>query len=158
MALDYYSGEKINGNITAIPLENPGNKTMATITNGEWEINFNMKTEDVENLVFVVDSANKKGYNEMKLPVASSVKPNCTTQNISLSGYSVDVNSGNSITSGNVKVFVLDTDYVYTTTFSGTWSIDLHPCLVSGQIYTLQILVSDNTGKLGDMFQKYPAK
>jgi hypothetical protein len=35
IALDYYSGERISGNITAIPLENPGNKTTATITNGE---------------------------------------------------------------------------------------------------------------------------
>jgi hypothetical protein len=118
-----------------------------------------MKAEDVENLMFVVDSANKKGYNQMKLPITSTAKLNCTTQNISLSSYSLDANSGGTITSGNVRVSIVDTDYTNTTTLPGaTWSIDLHPCLVSGQIYTLQILISDNTGKRGEIFQKYSAK
>jgi hypothetical protein len=159
VALDYYSGERIDGNITAIPLENPENKTTATITNGEWEINLNMKVEDVQNLMFVVDSTNKKGYNQMKLPTPSTIKPNCTTQNISISGYSVDASSGSSISTGNVRLSVLDTDYINTTTFTGgSWSIDLYPCLVSGQLYTIQIFVSDKTGKRGEIFQKYPAK
>jgi len=158
VALDYYTGERISGNITAIPLENPQNKTSKSFTNGEWEMNLSMKTEDVENLMFVVENANKKGYNQLKLPVTSTAKLNCTTQNISLSGYSVDATSGTTITSGDVRVSVLDTDYTYTTSFTGTWSIDLHPCLVSGEVYTLQILISDNTGKMGEILQKYPAK
>jgi len=158
MALDYYTGERINGNITVIPLENPENKTTAAVVNGEWSVNLNMKTEDVENLMFVVESANKKGYNQLMLTTPSSIKPNCTIQNISISGYSLDV-SGGEISSGNVIVSVLDTDYSYTNAFSGgTWSIDLHPCLISGQVYTLQVLVSDNTGKRGEIIQKYPAK
>ena len=139
-------------------MENPQNKTTVPVTNGEWEMNLSMKTEDVENLMFVVENANKKGYNQLKLPVTSTAKLNCTTQNISLSGYSVDASSGTTITSGDVRVSVLDTDYTYTTSFTGTWSIDLHPCLVSGEVYTLQILISDNTGKRGEILQKYPAK
>lgn len=159
IALDYYTGQRINGNITAIPLENPENKHTATVTNGEWTMGFDMLSEGVENLIFVVDSNEKKGYNELKLPTTSSVKLNCTTQNISLSGYSVDASSGSSINSGNVRASVLDTDYTITNTFSGqTWSIDLHPCLISGQLYTIQILVSDSTGKRGEILQKYPAK
>jgi hypothetical protein len=176
VALDYYTGERIDGTITAIPLENPQNKTTANITNGEWSFGFNtnkyttevrngewnmsfdIMTEDVEHLVFVVESGDKKGYNELKLPTPSAAKLNCTTQNTSLSGYSVDT-TGKPITSGNVRVSILDTDYTNTTTFSsGTWGIDLYPCLVSGQVYTIQILISDNTGKRGEILQKYPAK
>lgn len=159
VALDYYTGQRINGNITAIPLENPENKHTATVTNGEWSMGFDMLSEGVEHLVFVVESNEKKGYNDLKLPTTSSVGLNCTTQNISISGYSLDASSGSAVGSGNVKVSVLDTDYVYTTAFSGaTWSIDLHPCLIPGQIYTLQILISDASGNRGEMFQKYPAK
>jgi hypothetical protein len=118
---------------------------------------FDMLSEGIEHLVFVVESNEKKGYNHLKLPTPSSAKLNCTTQNITLSGYSVDA-TGKPITSGNIRVSVLDTDYTYTTPFTGTWSIDLHPCLISGQVYTLQILISDNTGKRGEILQKYPAK
>jgi hypothetical protein len=119
---------------------------------------FDMLSEGIEHLMFVVESNEKKGYNHLKLPTPSSAKLNCTTQNISLSGYSVDASSGSSITSGNLRVSVLDTDYTYTASFAGTWNVDLHPCLVSGQLYTIQILVSDNTGKRGEILQKYPAK
>jgi hypothetical protein len=158
IALDYYTGQRINGNITAIPLENPENKYTSTVTNGEWTMGFDMLSEGIEHLMFVVESTEKKGYNQLKLPTPSTAKLNCTTQNISLSGYSVDASSGSTIASGNVRVSILDTDYTYTAPFTGTWSIDLHPCLISGQIYTLQILISDNTGKRGEILQKYPAK
>jgi len=94
----------------------------------------------------------------MKLTTPSTAKLNCTTQSISVLGYSLDV-SGSVTTSGNVRISVLGTDYTSTTTFTGqTWSIDFHPCLIPGQIYTLQILVSDNTGRRGEILQKYPAK
>jgi hypothetical protein len=157
-ALYYYTGQRVSGNITAVPLENPENKYTTTVTNGEWTMGFDMLSEGVEHLMFVVESVEKKEYNQMKLPTPSSAKLNCTTQNISLSGYSVNV-AGKPISSGNIRVSVLGTDYTNTTTFSGgTWSIDFHPCLISGQVYTLQILVSDNTGKRGEILQKYPAK
>jgi len=122
-------------------------------------MNLNMKAEDVEHLTFIVKSQEKIGYNQMKLITTSSVKVSCTTQNISVSGYSVDAGSGNSITSGNVRISVLGTDYTNTTAITGeTWSIDFHPCLISGEVYTLQILISNNTGKRGEILQKYPAK
>lgn len=102
------------------------------------------KTEAMNN-----SSNQKKGYNEMKFTTSSVATLNCTTQNISLSGYSLDV-SGSGTTSGNVRISVLGTDYTNTTTLIGeTWSIDFHPCLISGQVYTLQILISDNTGRRG---------
>ncbi|MDI6826826.1 MAG: hypothetical protein QMD36_06655 [Candidatus Aenigmarchaeota archaeon] len=158
IALDYYTGHRISGNITAIPVENPENKYTTSVTNGEWSMGFDMLSEGIEHLMFVVESTEKKGYNYLKLPTPSTAKLNCTIQNISLSGYSVDV-SGIGITSGNVRISVLGTDYTNTTSFSGgTWSIDFHPCLIPGQVYTLQILISDNRGKRGEILQKYPAK
>ena len=156
-ALNYYTGEGITGNITAIPLENPENKYTTEVVNGEWSMTFGM-AENVEHLTFVVEDKEMKGYNEIKLPTPYTAKLNCSTQNISVEGYTVDV-EGSSITSGNVIISVPDTDYTNTKTFSGgTWSIDFHPCLISGQVYTLQIMISDNTGKRGEISQKYPAK
>jgi len=160
VALYYYTGERVNGNVTVIPVENPENKTNPkAFTNGEWSIDFN-KTDDVQYLTLIIDDNEKIGYNYIKLDNdnPSTATLNCSTQNISVSGYSVDVNSGDPITSGNVRISALDTDYTNTTSFTGTWSIDFHPCLVSGKIYTLQILVSDNTGSRGTILQKYPAR
>ncbi len=160
IALYYYTGERINGNITFIPVETPEDKTSTDVTNGEWSLDSDFTAADVLHLTFIVDDDEKIGYNELKLDNdnPSTARLNCSTQNISVSGYSVDVGSGNPITSGNVKISALDTDYTNTTSFSGTWSIDFHPCLVSGRIYTIQILVSDNTGERGVLLQKYPAR
>lgn len=158
-ALYYYTGQRVDGNVTAIPVENSANKTNTTFTNGEWSIDFN-KTDHVQYLTFIIDDNEKIGYIQVKLDNdnPSTATLNCTTQNISLSGYSVNVDNGNPITSGDVKASILDTDYTNTTSFSGTWSIDFHPCLVSGKIYTLQILISDDSGNRGVMLQKYPAR
>jgi hypothetical protein len=157
-ALYYYTGQRVNGNITIIPVESPEDKYTGTVTNGEWSSDFYIYREDIQYITMIVDDNQKMGYNELKLNTPTTAALNCTTQNISLSGYSVDVNSGSPITSGNVKISVLDTDYTNTTTFSGNWGINIHPCLISGKTYTLQILISDNTGKGGEILQKYPAK
>jgi hypothetical protein len=157
MALDYYTGARINGTLTIIPVENPQNKTTATITNGEWSTLFNIRTNDVKSLTFVINSSQKTGYNYMKLGNPVGTNLNCTRQNITLSGYSVNVN-GVPITSGNIKVSVIDTDYSTTSSISGNWTVNFYPCLISGNVYTIQILLTDNTGSRGEAFQTYAAK
>jgi len=157
-ALYYYTGERVNGNVTVIPVESPNDKDTSAVLNGEWSVNFNMETGNLQYITIIVDDNQKIGYNEIKIdnPVATSLS--CSIQDISLSGYSIYLDSGNFINSGKIKVSVLDTDYTNTTNFTGTWDIDFHPCLIPGKIYTLQILISDDTGKKGEFFQKYPAR
>jgi len=158
-ALYYYSGDKVDGNVTVIPVENPEKKTTTNFTNGEWSINFDMIKNDVQYLTFIINDDGKIGYSQVTLNNDNPKKiTNCVVQNISLSGYAVDISIGNQINSGNVRVSVVDTVYTNITSFSGSWSIDLYPCLISGKIYTLHILVSDNSGKTGEMFESYPAK
>jgi len=158
-AFNYYTGEKINGNVIVIPMGNIENKVNSTFSNGEWVIDFNVDP-DVQYLTFIIDDDEKIGYTQIKLGVEnpSTEKLNCTIQNISLSGYSVYANTGNPITSGKVRVSVQDTQYTNITSFSGTWNIDFHPCLISGKIYILYVLISDDTGKTGEIFQAYPAR
>ncbi len=158
IALYYYTGERVNGNVTVIPVESPADKETSTVSNGEWYTNFNMDTGNLQYLTVIIDDNQKLGYNELKLDNPVTVSLNCSVQNIYLSGYSIDLNSGNAITSGSVRLSILDTDYTNTTNFTGNWNINLHLCLPSGKIYTIQILVSDNTGKRGEILQKYPAK
>ncbi|MCX6821771.1 MAG: hypothetical protein NTW30_03255, partial [Candidatus Aenigmarchaeota archaeon] len=158
IALYYYTGERVNGNVTVIPVENPADKETSTVSNGEWYTNFNMDTENLQYLTVIIDDNQKIGYNELKLDNPVTVTLNCSVQNIYFSGYSIDLNSGNTIASGSVRVSILDTDYTNTTNFTGNWNINLHPCLPSGKIYTIQILISDNTGKRGEFLQKYPAR
>lgn len=158
-ALYYYNGNKVDGDVTVIPVENPENKTTTNFVNGEWSANFNMITNHVQYLTFIINDDGKIGYSQVKLDNDNPRKiTDCVVQNISLSGYAVDINSGNKINSGSVRLSVVDTIYTNITFFSGDWSIDLHPCLFSGKIYTLHILISDNSGKTGEMFESYPAK
>lgn len=158
ISLDYYNGEMVDGNVTIIPVENPQNKTTKSFTDGEWSVDFDMITEDVEYVTFITNANGKIGYTQVRLGSNPRKKLQCSVQNISLSGYSAYVDTGNSVTSGSVTISILDTDYTDTTSFSGEWSIDFHPCLISGKIYILQILVSDYNGNKGEYFQEYPAR
>jgi len=158
-SLDYYTGEKIDGKVTVIPVEDPANKATVNFNNGQWLISFDMITEDVQYITFITDGNEKIGYTQLKLQNANPRKiSTCSMQDISLSGYGVDVNTGNQINSGNVRVSIVDTDYTNITSFAGNWGIDLHPCLISGKVYTLHILISDNSGRTGEMFESYPAR
>ncbi len=156
-ALNYYTGERINGNVTAIPVGDFENRTDKTFSNGEWFIDFDMASY-VKYLTFIINDDGNIGFTQLKLSDGPSTTLDCSIQNISLSGYSVDVNTGDAITSGSVRVSVIDTIYTNITSFSGEWSIDLHPCLISGEIYTLHVSISDDSGRTGEMFENYPAR
>jgi hypothetical protein len=159
ISLDYYTGERVDGNVTIIPVENPQNKTKKSFTNGEWSVDFDMITDDVEYVTFITDANGKIGYTQVRLgnnPPRKELQ--CSVQNISIYGYSAYVDTGTSVTSGSVTVSILDTDYTNTKSFSGEWSIDFHPCLISGKIFILHILVSDYNGNKGEYFQSYPAR
>ena len=157
IALYYYTGERVNGNVTVIPVETPNDKENSTVSNGEWTVDLNTNTENIQ-FTIIIDDNQKVGYNEIKLNTPTATRLNCSVQNIFLSGYAVDIDSGNTITSGNVRISVLDTEYTNTTTFTGIWSIDLYPCLIPGKTYSLYVIVSANTGKRGEYLQKYPAR
>ncbi len=159
VSLYFYTGEKFNGNVTIIPVENAANKTISNFSNSQWSVDFDMIVTDVEYLTFIIDDNQRIGFTQVKLDNDNPKKiTQCSIQNISMSGYAVDSNTGNPINSGNIRVSVLNSDFTKTTSFSGEWNIDFNPCLISGKIYTLHILISDNTGKTGEIFQNYPAR
>jgi len=158
IALYYYTGERVNGNVTVIPVEEPNDKGNSTVSNGEWSVALNTNIENIQYFTIIIDDNQKVGYNEIKLNNPINTRLSCSVQNIFLSGYAVDIDSGNTITSGNVRISVLDTEYTNTTTFTGIWSIDLYPCLIPGKTYSLYVIVSANTGKRGEYLQKYPAR
>jgi hypothetical protein len=154
----YFSGERVDGYALVIPVETPSDKEIFTVSNGEWSADLNIEAEDVQHLTVIIYDDNNIGFNEIRTDPAGSSSLSCSQQHISLSGHSVDISSGDAITSGNVRVSALGTDYTNTTTFTGPWSIEFYPCLIPGRIYTIHTLISDNTGKRGEYFHKYPAR
>jgi len=157
MALNYYTGERINGKINFVPLES-SYRFSSPIYDGLWTLYAHIDLSNVSLFTLIVEDEKKKGYSEVKIgrPKVSTLE--CTLQNIQLSGYLIDLETGNPINSGTVRVSILETGYVKSSNFSGHWNVTMNPCLVPGKIYTLRVLVSDHTGKKGEFIQKYPAK
>jgi len=152
------SGNDVTGNITTIFIESE-NKSASTFSSGDFYYNLtNIDADNSNYLTVIVDDNQKIGYTQLKIHNENLTEPSCTIQNISLTGHAIDKNTGNNIISGNVIVSILDSSYTNTTSFSSsTWSIDFHPCLISGNIYTLQILITNSTSK-GVILMKYPAR
>jgi len=152
------TGNDVTGNITAIFLE-AENKSSSTFSSADFYYNLtNVDSDNSNYITIIIDENEKIGYTQLKIHDEILTDPSCTIQNISLTGHVIDKNSGDNIVSGNVIVSILDTSYTNTTAFSSaTWSTDFHPCLVSGEIYTLQIMISNSTSK-GITLMKYPAK
>lgn len=161
IVLDFYTGERINGTITIIPVEDPEHTMIAEVVNGQWTIDFNMDVGEVEHLTFIVNDSDSLGYTQLKLVNPNPAQtPSCTQQNISLKGYGIDVNTGQVLTDITLRITILETHYTTTSTISGPiGSIELNPCLVSGKLYTLEITVIDSSGnQRGKYYITYSAK
>ena len=157
-ALYYYTGEKVNGEITFIPLESSYSLT-SPVYDGIWTLYVHTDLSNVSYFTLVVDDNEKKGYSEVKIANPTVSTPSCSPKSIQLSGYSIDANDGTPVSSGTVKATILETGYTTFSTFSRSWGIALTPCLVSGKVYTIQITITDDSGqKIGKFFQKYPAR
>jgi hypothetical protein len=156
-ALYYYTGEKVNGNITFISSESSYSFT-SPVYDGIWGLHTHTDLTNITQFILIVEDNSKKGYNEIKIanPIVST--PSCSAQTIQLTGYAVDANTGNFITSGTIKATIPETGYTTSSALSSYWNITMFPCLVSGEIYTLHVLISDYAGKRGEFLQKYPAK
>ena len=157
MALNYYTGERINGEINFVPLES-SYRFSSPIYDGVWTLYAHTDLSNVSHFTLIVEDDKKKGYSEVKIGRSKISTLECSLQNIQLSGYLIDLETNNPINSGTVRVSILETGYVKSSNFSGHWNITMNPCLVPGKIYTLRVLVSDHTGKKGEFIQKYPAK
>ncbi len=158
----FYNGSKIaQGNATAITVENQ-EKAVGLISNGDWSLVFSGCTQESEFIgLKITDNSKVVGYDQIKIVTdnPSTAIISCTVQNVSLSGYAIDINDGSPLSGGNVKASVLDTTYINTTSFSGSnWSIDFYPCLVSGKIYTLDIVIANTGGtRTGEYLTSYLA-
>ncbi len=155
----YDSGGKVSGNISVYGLEEDEFAT-TTFTGGDWQFSFDMTTDKIEWLTFKFDDNDKIGYSRVKLSSdnASAVPTTCYSQDIKIAGHGLNM-TGDTITDGSVTIALLDTEYFNSTSFSSneTWSTSLHPCLINGTIYTLQIQVADEKGNRGEMMMYYPA-
>lgn len=154
-SLYYYTGEKVNGDVTLVPLGSPY-RYSSPVQDGEWVIKAFIDPNYMNFLTLIVSDDEKIGYNNIKLARGETLS-SCSLKELSISGFAVD--EGRLIDSGTVEAKVLETSYRNSSSFSGEWSLTLKPCLVSGKVYTIEIVVTDDSGKKrGEFVLEYPVK
>ncbi len=90
---------------------------------------------------------NNVGYNQLKISSSnvSTTAITCTSQTITLSGFAINLTSGDPFTSGRVRGSVHDTIYTNATSFTGDrWEVKVSSCLTSGKLYIVSAIVTDN--------------
>jgi len=151
-----------SGTVTYI-IKETGDTDYSTITNGYFEMPCafpNVPGKRVTVGIIVNSSDNKLGYVQLVAGGGSSTTQTqeCSTKQWYFNGTAADISTGRYISQGNASVSVMGMTYINTTHFSnGKWSIQLSPCLISGQLYTFQIAVSGEN-KLSVAFVNQVAK
>jgi hypothetical protein len=151
-----------SGTVTYI-IKETGDTDFVSFTNGYFELPCtfpNVPGKRVTVGIIVSSSDNKLGYVQLIAGGGSSTAQTqeCSTKQWYFNGTAADIATGRQISQGNVSVSVMGTRYINTTYFSnGVWSINLSPCLISGQVYTFQFAISGEN-KLSVTFVNQVAK
>ncbi len=147
--LDAMTGTRItSGNVTAIVKET-GDTNTTVITNGRFNFDLNSSLNIWNNKyiigLFINSSENKIGYASLTSGFGNYAQQtqSCSIKQWRFTGWVVD-SEGVRISSGNVSVSVNNGTLVRNTTAftNGKWGIVFSPCLISGQTYDFQILLT----------------
>lgn len=153
-----------SGTVTVTVLET-GESESATISGPQWSVPLYSRT-NLNNTGFTLgvnvnDTAGKSGYFAVRIFGDLSLPPQtaCTQQRWRLTGTAVDPSTGTFSSSGTVRVDIKDTTYTNSTTFSGgAWEIFVEPCLISGNVYTFDVSLSDGASRNGIIVLRQVAK
>jgi hypothetical protein len=151
-----------SGTVTYI-IKETGDTDYVSFTNGYFELPCafpDVPGKRVTVGIIVNSSDNKLGYVQLVAGGGSSTAQTqeCSTKQWYFNGTATDASTGKQISQGNVSVSVMGTRYINTTYFlNGAWSINLSPCLISGQVYTFQFAISGEN-KLSVAFVNQVAK
>ncbi|MEM5790699.1 MAG: hypothetical protein QXP77_01475 [Candidatus Aenigmatarchaeota archaeon] len=145
--MDFFSGEELDGNISAIVIET-GEKN-ATFSQGGFEIVLNSNLNYLENkfrIVIFANTSNKTGYSNLELGYGNFAQQtqSCVNKKYYFEGLALDEN-GNPI-NGKINVFV-ENEKNSTEFYNGEWSIEISACLIPGEIYTFKFLIESNESK-----------
>ncbi|MBI4894766.1 MAG: hypothetical protein HY833_03455 [Candidatus Aenigmarchaeota archaeon] len=159
------TGLQMTSGIATATILETGDSGSATISGAQWSIPIYSRT-DLNNTgftlgIFVNDTNGKSGYFVSRIFGSSSLPPQttCAAQKWRLTGTVTDPASGSFSSSGTVRVEVEGTQNTNSTAFSnGFWDISLEPCLVSGKVYTFNVLLSDAAGRNGLIVLRQVAK
>lgn len=169
LALDRYTGLPISSGIVRGIVRETGDSNSTSINaDGTWRLMLE-SSEEIEdktaNIGIRVSGSGQTGdvLGSHVLLVRSDegftgVFP-CTQQTWRFSGIAVDPSSGELSVAGNVQVNIRGEQFSNTTSFSGgVWEIYATPCLVSGDVYTFDLSMSDSSGNTGLITLNHVAK
>lgn len=145
--LDFFSGEELSGNVSAIVVET-GEKNI-TFSQGSFEIVLNSNLNYLENkfrIVIFANTSNKTGYSKLELGYGDFAQQtqSCTNKKYYFEGLALNEN-GNPI-NGKISIFV-ENEKNSTEFYNGEWSIEISACLIPGEIYTFKFLIESEESK-----------
>lgn len=142
-----------SGTVTATILET-GSTNSTTVSNGRWDVSLTSPTAFQDRRatigIFVNESSGRSGYYTLVLGTgqAAAADTACTDRAYRFSGTAVDPSVGSLSSSGTVRVDVVGTAYSNSTSYSGgSWEVYVTLCIVKGEPFDADILVTDSGGQ-----------
>ena len=158
-AYDSSTGTSIqSGSVTGI-IKETGERFTGLITNGAYTLTIptNVNLNQTRFTVgIILTGGGKQGYNQIIVGTGPFYPQTqkCSTNQLHFKGSAIDASSGTVIDSGTMTINVKEVKtYTNSTTVSnGVWDIYISPCLISGGLYTFNVLVASSDGRQSNLF------
>jgi hypothetical protein len=146
-------------------IKETGDSGTTTISNGYFNLLITLSTFDPSKNKFVlgliINSTDQKfGYVQLISGVGNFISQvqTCSIKQWHFSGHATNPDTGLPISQGNITINIPGETVANTTAFyNGIWDIYYSPCLISGNIYTFQFIVTSGN-KRSAFFMKQVAK
>ncbi|MFN6992252.1 MAG: hypothetical protein ACK4MM_05975 [Fervidobacterium sp.] len=147
LSYSFLTGQRINGTVTFISVEEPENNVSADVINGNWDLQVQYDGNKTQHILIIVNDTKNLGYNHFIVrashPVSQQV---CSFRTITFENFFFDIADGNMLTP-ELTVEIEGTQYKNIRLNGGQQSNNITVCLIAGKIYKINIYASDTTGK-----------
>lgn len=155
---NFFNGEKINGTVTYISLEEPENNISIDFINGNWNLQVQYNDNKIQNVLIIVNDSKFLGYNNFLIKTKqTSLKQACNLKSIIFENFFFDISSGKIITP-KLSLEIEGTPYKNIILNTTQQTNIINVCLIPGKIYKINMYASDSGDKNGFYSILYPSK
>lgn len=156
MSYNFFTGQRINGTVTFVSLEEPERNVSVSVVNGNWNLQTQYDGNKTQHILIIVNDTKSMGYNHFivraSLPVSQQT---CILRTIKFENFFFSITDSNMITP-ELVVEIEGTQYKNIRLNGAQQSNSIKVCLLPGKIYKINTYATDATGRTGRYSILYP--
>lgn len=147
LSYSFLTGQRINGTVTFVSLEEPERNISADVVNGNWSLQAQYDGNKTQHVLIIVNDTKNLGYNHFIVRATQSAsQQTCSWRSITFGNFFFDISSGSMLTP-ELTIEIDGTQYKNIRLDASQQTNSINVCLLAGKIYKINIYASDATGE-----------